>query len=224
MMHTDFPPLTILEEFLLLALDDASAEFYSLPRSMLDAATAGAILMDLTLNSRIDTDLHDIFILDTTPIGDDILDPLLQVMSLSPVVTPQPITAWLRLFMDEGEALRARALRRLEGRGIIRCEHKKIMWLFNVRHYPIIDDRPDREVKSRIIDIIVRDALPSPRDIMLVCLAESCGLSCNILPDRGNAKYASRIATISRMDMISQAVARSIAEIDAAIAMASGFH
>ena len=35
--------LTILEEFLLLALDDEEGEFYALPRSTLDCATAGAV-------------------------------------------------------------------------------------------------------------------------------------------------------------------------------------
>lgn len=217
-------PLTVLEEFLLLALDDESGQFYAMSRSALDCVTAGAVLMDLSLHNRIDNDLKDIFTTDVTPIGDSILDPLLRVMSLAPVLTPRPITYWLGVFMDEGEALRTQALRRLEARGIIHHQDKKILWVFETRRYPIIHNQEIREVKSRILDVIVRDEIPTPHDIMLTALAQICGLFHYLLDDDLFNKVASRIALVSQMDLISQAVASAADEIDAAIAMASGFH
>ncbi len=78
------PPLTVLEEFLLLALDDEAGHFYGLLRSSLDCACAGAALMDLTLQGRIDNDLKDMFVVHSTPLNDSILDPVLQVMALAP--------------------------------------------------------------------------------------------------------------------------------------------
>src|SRR5271166_1785563 len=98
---TGLPPLSILEEFLLLALDDARGDFFDLPRSTLDCATAGAVLMDLMLRRRIDNDLRNMFVTDTLPTGDDILDHVLQVMTLAPVMTPQGISSWLQQTMDE---------------------------------------------------------------------------------------------------------------------------
>src|ERR1700761_3926605 len=121
------PPLTLLEEFLLLALDDESGDFYALPRSTLDCGTAGAILMDLIRRRRVDNDLRDMFVTDSLPLNDDILDPVLQMMTLAPVLMPQPISHWVRVMSNEGEALRERALRRLEARGIIRREERKIL-------------------------------------------------------------------------------------------------
>ena len=73
--------LTILEEFLLLALDDTQGAFYPLARSTFDYASAGAVLMDLTLRNRIDNDLRDMFVTDAKPTGNTILDPVLQLMS-----------------------------------------------------------------------------------------------------------------------------------------------
>ena len=73
------PPLTILEEFLLLALDDRAGQFYPLARSTFDCAAAGAVLMDLTLRHRIDNDLRDMFVTDATPTGNPIFDPVLQL-------------------------------------------------------------------------------------------------------------------------------------------------
>src|ERR1700722_20630473 len=100
------PHLTILEEFLLLALDDETGDFYTLARSTFDCASAGAVLMDLMLRRRIDNDLKNIFVTDAAPTGNPVLDPVLQTMAVAPVLTPNPITAWLRELADEGEGLR----------------------------------------------------------------------------------------------------------------------
>ncbi|HEU0118809.1 MAG TPA: GPP34 family phosphoprotein, partial [Alphaproteobacteria bacterium] len=67
MSNLNQTPLTILEEFMLLALNDEAGQFYSLPRSSLDYVTAGAVLMDLSLRRRVDNDLRDVFIVDSKP-------------------------------------------------------------------------------------------------------------------------------------------------------------
>ena len=169
-------PLTLLEEFLLLALDDQTGELHPLPPSALNCAIAGAILMDLTLRNRIDNDLHDMFTVDPTPTDDDILDPVLQVMSLAPVLTPHPIAYWLRLLADEGDSYREKALHRLEQRGIIRRQNFKILWVFGKRRYPLVDEQEVREVKLRILGVVLGNDTPAPHDVMLTGLAEACGL------------------------------------------------
>ncbi|MGB9154732.1 MAG: GPP34 family phosphoprotein [Alphaproteobacteria bacterium] len=216
-------PLTLLEEFLLLALDDQTGRLHPLAHSTLDCATAGAILMNLTLRTRIDNDLRDMFVVDQTPLEDDILDPVLQLMSLAPVLTPHPIAYWLRQFADEGASFREKALRRLEKRGIIRQENRKILWIFGTRRYPLIENEEVREVKSRILGVVMNDEVPTPHDIMLVGLAESCGLFRYLLGSVEAESSAERIAQISRMDLIGQAVAKGVTDIEAAITVASGY-
>src|ERR1700733_103787 len=130
-------PLTILEEFLLLALDDSTGQFYPLARSTFDCASAGAVLMDLTLRHRIDNDLRNMFVTDATPAGNPVLDPVLQLMALAPVLTPKPITYWLREIAGEGEGLRERALRQLEAKNILYGADANIRWVFGSRRYPL---------------------------------------------------------------------------------------
>ncbi len=220
---TGLLPLTVLEEFLLLALDDETGDFYDLPRSTLDCASAGAVLMDLMLRRRIDNDLKNMFVTDVMPTGDDILDPVLQLMSLSPVMTPQAISTWLQELIDQADALREKALRRLGERGIIRREDKKILWVFGARRYPVVHDKEVREVKLRILGVILGDEIPAPHDIMLVGLADACDLFRYLLNSHQFSEAAPRIAHVARMDLIGQAVAKAVTEIEAAIAMASGF-
>ena len=154
---------------------------------------------------------------------DPLLDPVLQLMALSPVLTPHPIRHWLRELAAEGAAWREKALRRLEARGIIRRENRKILWVFGARRYPLIDDRDVREVKLRILGVVLGDDIPAPHDVMLTGLAESCDLFRYLLSAAETEKAHSRIAQVARLDLIGQAVAKGVVEIESAIAMASGY-
>jgi hypothetical protein len=138
-------------------------------------------------------------------------------------LTPHPIQHWLRQLTDEGTALREKALRRLEARGIIRREDKKILWMFGTRRYPILHDKEIREVKLRILGVILSDDIPEPHDVMLTALAESCGLFRHILSAHELVLAAPRISQVARLDLIGQAVAKGITDIEGSIAMASGF-
>ena len=224
-MSAPLPPLTILEEFLLLALDPEAGEFYNLPRSTMDAVSAGAVLMDLSLAGRIDNDLHTVFTVDPTPTGDDLLDPWLRVISMAPVLQPHPIADELRSLMEDAEAIRKQALRRLQQRGMIGRDEEKILWIFDVENFPILDSAGEKLIKDRILNIITHaDIVPTPKDVMIIALADSCGLLHDFLPDEAYNRAAPRIRAISRMEIICQAVAKAVDSIDAAIAMASGFH
>lgn len=222
-MADPHPPLTILEEFLLLGLDDSSGRFYPLARSTFDCATAAAVLMDLTLRHRVDHDLRDMFVTDATPVDDAILDPVLQFMALAPVLTPKPIVYWLREIAHQSEALREKSLRQLEARGILKREDAKILWMFGLRRYPLLNQQEQREVKLRILGVILRDDIPSSHDIMLTALANTCGLFRHILSDHELTAARARIDQVARMDLIGQAMAKAVTEIETVIAMASGF-
>ena len=70
--------LRIVEEILLLVLDTGNGEFrHTLPLHSRAVAFAGAALIDLALEDRIDTDLEHLSVSDRTPLGNDLLDPIL---------------------------------------------------------------------------------------------------------------------------------------------------
>ena len=61
----------------LLLLEDQSGKVLRLPDRSLQYALAGSVLMDLTLEGRIDTDPDRLILVDSTPTGDDLVDPIL---------------------------------------------------------------------------------------------------------------------------------------------------
>ena len=75
--------LRFAEEIMLLLLDDGGGEFTDLPALSVEYALAGAVLMDLALENRIDTDLERLFVIDPTPLEDDLLDPTLACIAQS---------------------------------------------------------------------------------------------------------------------------------------------
>ena len=65
------------EALFLLLLDENTGALVAIPRKNLDYALAGSVLMDLQLAGRIDSDLAGVRVIDSTPLGDELLDPVL---------------------------------------------------------------------------------------------------------------------------------------------------
>lgn len=69
--------LRFIEEILLLLIDTRRGGLFSLRPWTLSCTLAGALLMDLVEENRIDTDPERLMLLDATPLDDDLLDPVL---------------------------------------------------------------------------------------------------------------------------------------------------
>lgn len=214
--------LTILEEFLLLALDDQTGNFYPVARSALDCATATAVLMGLMAQRRLDCDARHVFVVNPEPTGDDLLDSVLRALALDPVSSTRSIFDEVQFLADEGEAFRDRAMQRLSDRGLVKEEEQKILWIFGSRRFSIQDDRELRAVKLRVVSTVLGEFIPHPHDTALVSLAAACGLFRYLLSSRELAASEARIAQIARLDIFGHTAAEAIAEVEASIAMASG--
>ena len=73
---------------------------------------------------------------------------------------PRPIADWVRQLADEGAAYREKAFRRLETHGIVKREDRKILWMFPDRRYPLVIASKVRDVKARVLRIVMDDAVP----------------------------------------------------------------
>jgi Golgi phosphoprotein 3 len=218
---TNIPSPTLLEEFLLLALNDRTGQFHPVEKSSLHRAAASAVLMELAFRNRIDYDLRDMFTVDPTPTGDDILDPVVRLISQAPVLTPHSTIYWLGKLSDEGEDIVKRGLDRLEKRGYIRCPPSMgIFWMFGLAAQPNVDTARVNESKAALLTALSGDKIPTSRTVFLTGLIDSCGLFSYILSDNEKQAVSARIAEFARMDLVAQAT-KSISNGDA-IAVAAG--
>lgn len=207
--------LTFPEEIVLLALDDKTGKFVDLPPLSMDQALAGAALLELAFQNRIDTDLTHLSLVNPRPTGEEMLDPLLE--KIVTAKDKKDAKYWVGVFSADGETIREKVLRRLVQRGVLKQEEKKILWVIPGRRYPMVNDQEEREVRKRIRSVVVDGEVPGPRDVVLVSLASACQLLRSVFTDADLLKYSARIAEVSKMDLIGRAVSKSVAEVQEAV-------
>jgi len=207
--------LTFVEEIVLLALDDKKGKFVDLPPLALDQALAGAVLLELAFQNRIDTDLSHLTLVSNKPTGDKMLDPILK--EIATAKDKKDAKFWVGVISSDGEKIRDDALARLVERGVLKREEKKILWVIPGRRYPMIQNQEEEEVRKRIRHVVVEGAIPSPRDVVIISLASACQLLRTVFTDADLLKYSPRIAEVAKMDLIGQAVSKSVAEVQEAV-------
>ncbi|HUR32941.1 MAG TPA: GPP34 family phosphoprotein [Vicinamibacterales bacterium] len=201
--------LTLLEEVVLLTIDPATGRLRGDRQSSVPYGLVGALLFDLALAGRIDTDVDSISVLNDTPTGNHIQDELLADLSGdgAPVSVRGCVEQTFRLRSD----LEARALAQLVERGIIRHETSRRLWVIDVHRFPLVDGKPQQFVKDRLAHAILSDDIPPARDIMLVSLANACGLLTGVVTDEQRANRAQRIQALSNLETIARNVSHAVA-------------
>ena len=210
--------LRFAEEIMLLLLDDEGGTFVGVPESSLQCALAGAVLMDLALENRIDTDPKQLMLVDSTPVGDNLLDPTLA--RIARASETQDARYWVERIAEDAGYIREAVLQRLIERGILQRRDDRFLWVFRSRRYPVVDGKAEREVKLRIMEVLFSDVIPDPRDIVIICLADACGLFRELLSRRERQHAEERIEQVRKLDLIGQAVSQAVWEIEASIALA----
>ena len=203
--------VTFAEELLLLALDDEKGVLVQMPIMSFEYGLVGAILMELALMNKIDTDLKNLILIDESETGDEIFDSVIRFIKEYP--KSKDAKYWVNLICSRIDNLKDLLLARLIEKGILKKVEKKILWVFSKRRYPVVDNKEEKEVKTRIRDTILSDEIPDPRDIVLISLVRTCGLMDEIFSSEEIETANSRIDQIAKMDLIGQAVSKVVNEI-----------
>ena len=211
--------LSIAEEIMLLMLDDEDGSFIRLPDWSTRYALSGSVLMQLAQQSRIDSDLDKLFAIDETPTGDSVCDEILE--EIVDQKRPRDIRYWVERASDHADQIREHALNGLVDKGIIEQRDEKFLWVFRARRYPILKDKAEKETKLRLLEVLFSDAIPSPRDVILLCLAHATGILNELLPKHELNSLADRIEQVRKLDLIGQSVANACWDIEISIAVSS---
>ena len=203
--------MRFVEEILLLLLRDDGGKFVAVPGIALDNALAGGVLMDLALENRIDTDPKHLILVDPTPVGDSTLDPTLAAIAAG---ERRDAKYWVAQTARRAAEIREEALSRLVERGVLERREGRFLWVFRSRRYPVIDGKAEREVKRRILGVLLSDDIPSPRDIVIIGLAEACGILRELMPEGDYAAARQRIDQVRKLDLIGQATSHAIHDIE----------
>ena len=197
-------PVSIPEEVLLLCLDDETGRPVGPPDATVDLALAGALLMQLALDGRVDSDLDRVFVARRDPLGDSLLDPVLvRIGAQSPA---QDSGWWMAELGRDAAPLRRALLERLVARGILRrVEGRRLLVLRDARH-PKADVAVPEAIRSRLRAVLLEGGIPEPRDSLMVGLCRATGLIAFLLSEEEEAGAGPRIAAVAGLEEMGRAL------------------
>ena len=172
--------------------------------------------MDLALEGRIDTDPQCLFVVDASPVNDDLLDSALAMIASG---KGRDTAYWVDRLAEPtfADRTRERSLARLVERGILLRDPGGFLSLARlvarVRRYPMVDGAAGREVELRIMGTLFNDEIPAPRDGMLISLVHACGFFERLLSRAELADVRERIDLVCQMDLIGRAVFEAIRQV-----------
>ena len=205
-------PLSLPEELILMLLNEENGYFHQVPGWDLNCAVVGAVLAELSLLSRIDTDMESLFLVDPTETGNLALDPILQEIASEPV--QRNVQYWVERLAPRAESVIDLTLDRLVDLKIL--EHHdgefwtlaRTVWQTEL-HSNSQEGTAGQFIKTRISKVIFMNEIPDPRDVIIICLVNTCDVFRFMF--QLDDEVEERIKFICQMDLIGRSIADAVA-------------
>ena len=194
-----------------MLLNEENGYFHQVPGWDLNCAVAGAVLAELSLMARIDTDMESLFLLDSAPTGNPALDPILKEIASDPV--RRNAQYWIERLAPKAESVINFTLDRLVDLRILE-HYEGEFWTLSRRAW-----HPDAAsgsgestavefVRTRISRAIFENEIPDPRDVIIISLIDTCDVFRFIFQLDDEAEE--RIRFICGMDLIGRSIADAV--------------
>ena len=95
--------LGLPEELILMLLNEETGYFHQVHGWELNCAVVGAVLAELSLLERIDTDMDSLLLVNPTETGNPILDPILKQVADEPV--QHNVQYWIERLAPQAESI-----------------------------------------------------------------------------------------------------------------------
>ena len=204
-------PLSLPEELILMLLNEETGYFHQVPGWDLNCAVIGAVLAELSLISRIDTDRDSLILLDQTEVGDPVLDPILKTIAEEP--SQRDAQYWIERLAPRAESIIELTLDRLVNLNILE-HHDGEFWTLSRtvgRGDLNLDDDDGTAtefIASRIRRVLFNDVIPYPREVIIIGLLNTCDVLRFIF--QLDDEVEARIQAISKIDLIGRAITNAV--------------
>ncbi len=211
--ETTLHTLTLPEELILMLLNEENGYFHQVPGWDLNCAIVGAVLGELSMLARIDTDLESLFLVDATETGDSTLDPILKEIAEEP--NKHNTLYWIERLAPRAESIIDLTLDRLVEMKILE-QHAGEFWTLarNARMGKFAGGFSEGTlvefVKTRITKEIFDDVIPDPRDAMLISLVDACDVFRFMF--QLDEETEKRIKFIRQTALLGRTIAAAVAE------------
>ena len=173
----------------------------------------GAVLAELSLIYRIDTDMDSLILLDRTRTGDPCLDPVLSEISAEP--DQHNAQYWIERLAHHAESIIDLTLERLVHLKILQ-HHEGDFWSLaqgawmSGFHTSSEVGTAVEFVKTRISRAVFNNEIPAPRDVIIICLIDTCDVLRYIF--ELDEETEARVQQICKMDLIGRSIADAVSQ------------
>ena len=203
--------LTLIDELVLTLLNEESGYFRQVAGWNLNCAIVGAALAELSLMSRIDTDMESLILLDGAATGDPALDPVLYTIAAEK--SQRNAQYWIERLAPQAESIIDMTLDRLVDLKILQ-HHDGDFWSLAGSawrmgfHTGSEVGTAVEFVKTRISRAIFNNEIPDPKDVIIICLIDTCDVLRYIFDL--DEESEERVQQICKMDLIGRAIADAV--------------
>ena len=216
-MSTDAATFEIglVEEFVLLMLNEETGYLEIAPGWGFSCVMAGTVIADLALRGRIDTDLERLYLQDSTPTGDELLDFTLRDIAKSKErEEAHDAQYWIERNASRADEIVSVTLDRLVDKRILNRELGGFFGLTKsvsrTGTYPS-ESIALREAKTRIFETIFKEGiLPTPKDAILIALMHAVEGFKLLLEEEDYEDGIERISLLAKLDLVGRTVATAV--------------
>ncbi|MDE2817062.1 MAG: GPP34 family phosphoprotein, partial [Chloroflexota bacterium] len=204
--------LTLPQELVLMFLNEETGYFHQVPGWNLNCAIIGALLAELLIRYRIDADGESLKVLDRTETGNSVLDPILARIANEP--EEQTVQYWVERLVFRAPAIIDLILERLVEQNVLDYHEGEFWTLARTSWQTEVYARSRGTtavefVKTRVNKTIFDNEIPSLRDVIIICLLDTCDVLRFIFQLEDESEE--RIKLICRMSLIGRSVAEAVA-------------
>jgi golgi phosphoprotein 3 len=212
--------LFLHQEILLLAMRDDKGTIEA--GSMYQYAIGGAIVAEMLLNGRIQTEKSRrkelVTLINSTPFGNALLDHCLTKIAIAK--RKATVETWVSRFAGL-KNLKHIIANELCDKGILKADEDKVLLIFSRKIYPEIDPQPEQELIERLRKAIFTETMEiDPRTVVLLSLANSSGLLRANFSKKDLCTRSSRVEQIVKGEITGKATKQAIEAVEAAIMVA----
>jgi hypothetical protein len=211
--------MIVAEDVLLLLTEDGTGKPL-VDGTRRDIAVAGAIIAELATAGRLQAVTSPglfsrtaLRVVDTTPLGDDVLDEGLRRAAGPGSASPTAVLDRIR------KGLRERLYERLAARGVLRAEEHRVLGIFPTTAWPALDPERENEVRRGLTEVLATGRTATAREASLVALLLAVDAVPKVVTGTGlpRRELTARAKQVAAGDVGGEAARRAVEAVQAAM-------
>lgn len=204
------------EKFLIIAHHPEKGRFM-ISGMHLQYGIAGAILLDMTLEGRIDITDKQLILKDPRTSTDPLISEVINLMSRDP--RPRRVGYWVRKLARRHNKYISLVLEGLANKRMVRFEERKFLGLIPFRRTYLIDSYTRNNLVRHLKNEILNNSQDiSPASMAIAGLIEACRMNRILSDDREELKNIRiQLRKIIKESPVSDVVSQTIRQVQAAI-------